>query len=292
MYIRLRGKVMGPYDMEKLQSLARRGQLSRMHELSQDATNWVRASTYPELFVSENKPPAVVTRSASGEVREALPGGGQVLPAPGRHWWYRKSGSEVGPVDQAALQQVLASGILSADDVVWADGMSQWVPARQVPGLLPVQTAPWLQQGEGELVVGTAERKDELPVSLCKAATNSRAWVIFIAVVSYIYAGLAILAGIFALIYGAKDHLPQVVAWGLFQLIWGVDVAAGGFLLSNYASRVASLRYSNHAAVLEKSLDTLRTLWIYVSVNLIVFLALLVFVVVWVFAVGATFPWP
>ena len=54
LYIRMRGRVLGPYDQEKLQSLARRGQLSRMHELSQDATNWVRASTYPELFVVED----------------------------------------------------------------------------------------------------------------------------------------------------------------------------------------------------------------------------------------------
>ena len=54
LYVRIRGRVLGPFDKEKLQSLARRGQLSRMHELSPDSTNWVQASTYPELFVSEN----------------------------------------------------------------------------------------------------------------------------------------------------------------------------------------------------------------------------------------------
>jgi S1-C subfamily serine protease len=50
LYVRIRGKVTGPYDQEKLRWLARRGQLSRAHELSQDTTHWVRASTYPELF--------------------------------------------------------------------------------------------------------------------------------------------------------------------------------------------------------------------------------------------------
>src|SRR5580658_9061928 len=51
LYLRVRGRVLGPYDEEKLQSLVRRGQLSRMHEVSTDGTHWVRASTYAELFV-------------------------------------------------------------------------------------------------------------------------------------------------------------------------------------------------------------------------------------------------
>ncbi len=60
LYIRVRGRVLGPYDEEKLQGLARRGQLSRMHELSQDGVNWVRATNYPELFVGEVAAIAVV----------------------------------------------------------------------------------------------------------------------------------------------------------------------------------------------------------------------------------------
>lgn len=60
LYIRIRGKILGPYNQEKLQSLSRRGQLSRLHEVSQDAANWVRASTYPELFLVEALPGAVL----------------------------------------------------------------------------------------------------------------------------------------------------------------------------------------------------------------------------------------
>jgi len=52
LYLRVRGRVLGPYDQEKLQSLVRRGQLSRMHEVSTDGTHWVQAGTYPELFVA------------------------------------------------------------------------------------------------------------------------------------------------------------------------------------------------------------------------------------------------
>jgi len=291
LYIRIRGRVLGPYDQEKLQSLARCGQLSRMHELSQDATNWVHASAYPELFVVEDRSLPAVSQQVPGEARDGVQRQGPPPVPSGRRWWYRKNGSEAGPVDETTLQQTLASGGLGPDDLVWTDGMPQWVPARQAPGLLPVQSAPWLQEGWRGPATGTAEQKDGLPASLCKAASNSRFWVVFIAIVSFVYAGLAIIAGIFALIHGANHHLPPVVAWGLFELIFAVDVAAGGFLLSSYASHVANLKYSSYGIVLEKALDTLRTFWIYVSINLIVFLAFLLFVVVWVIAVGGTFPW-
>jgi hypothetical protein len=280
LYIRVRGRVLGPYDEEKLRSLARRWQLSRMHELSQDATNWVRASTYPELFVGDNASPTAIARQPSGGPQ-----------GDGRTWWYRKNGSEAGPVDQATLQQLLTSGNLNADDLVWMDGMAQWVPARQVPGLAPVQNPLQPAQAGVGSIAGVAEEKGELSGSLCKAATNSRPWVIFVAVISFIYAGLALVGGILALIQGANHHVAPVVAMGLFELIWGVDLAAAGYLLSNYASRVGSLHYSAHPVVLEKALDTLQTLWIFVSVNLIVFLAFLVFVVVWLVAIGGSLPW-
>ena len=111
----------------------------------------------------------------------------------------------------------------------------------------------WLQEGWRGPTGGTAEQKDGLPATLCNAANSSRFWVVFIAIVSFVYAGLAILGGILLLIQGANHHLPPVVECGLLDLIFAVDVAAGGFLLSNYASRVGNLKYSSHAIVLEKA---------------------------------------
>ena len=291
LYIRIRGRVLGPYDQEKLQSLARRGQLSRMHELSQDATNWVRASTFPELFVSEDHSVAVVMQQVPGETHDGVQRQGPTPMPSGRRWWYRKNGSETGPVDETTLQQTLASGGLGADELVWTEGMPQWVPARQVPGLLPVQSAPWLQQDWRGPVTGTGDQKDGLPASLCKATTNSRPWILFVAVASFVWAVFWLVGGIVELIAGAKKHSPDEVAGGLFMLILGIDCAAGGFLLLAYASRVANLKFSSHVIVLEKALDALRAFWIFVSINLIVILAFAISGFVYAFAVGVTFPW-
>ena len=51
-WIRVRGQVKGPFEEEQLQALVRRGQLSRIHEISADGDSWLRAEEYPQLFLS------------------------------------------------------------------------------------------------------------------------------------------------------------------------------------------------------------------------------------------------
>jgi TM2 domain-containing membrane protein YozV len=140
MYIRMRGRVLGPYDYEKLHSMAMRGQLSRLHELSEDATNWVKASNYPDLFLSEASQ-SIVPEERIVESPTSTPNGPPEIPIE-TQWWYSKNGVQAGPVGLVTLQQMLSSGSLSPDDLVWTDGMAQWSPARSVPGVMPVSAPP------------------------------------------------------------------------------------------------------------------------------------------------------
>jgi hypothetical protein len=151
----MRGRVLGPFDEAKLKVLASRGQLSRMHEVSTNGMVWGPASEYPDLFVGLDSIP-----NSAGQVRDvpAAPAAKEVAPAPPqeRQWWYRKNGVETGPVDESALQQALSSAMLTPDDPIWTEGMPQWLPARQVPGVMrPTQDASWPQQGPTEQEVQT-----------------------------------------------------------------------------------------------------------------------------------------
>jgi hypothetical protein len=47
-------------------------------------------------------------------------------------WYYVVQGQRQGPVSQEALMQLLASGQLPNHEVVWREGMAQWMPARGV----------------------------------------------------------------------------------------------------------------------------------------------------------------
>ena len=42
-------------------------------------------------------------------------------------WYYVQNGQQMGPVSQADLDQLAASGTISAETYVWREGLSDWV---------------------------------------------------------------------------------------------------------------------------------------------------------------------
>jgi hypothetical protein len=51
-------------------------------------------------------------------------------------WYYSKNGVQLGPVGVAELRAKLATGEVAPSELVWRDGMSDWVPASLVPELM------------------------------------------------------------------------------------------------------------------------------------------------------------
>ena len=54
-----------------------------------------------------------------------------------QQWYYTNGEGQRGPVSAAALKDLVASGQLAATDLVWKQGMADWVPSQQVKGLFP-----------------------------------------------------------------------------------------------------------------------------------------------------------
>jgi hypothetical protein len=50
-------------------------------------------------------------------------------------WYYAKNRQQLGPVDDGQIRQLAQSGQIAATDLVWRDGMAQWIAAGQVPEL-------------------------------------------------------------------------------------------------------------------------------------------------------------
>lgn len=50
-------------------------------------------------------------------------------------WYYSKGGTQLGPVEEGELRAKLASGEIFQTDLVWRDGMPDWLPAAKVPEL-------------------------------------------------------------------------------------------------------------------------------------------------------------
>lgn len=52
--------------------------------------------------------------------------------------WYHLQGDEQhGPLDLATLRRLVLDGTVVPDTYVWADGMPDWLHAREVPAITP-----------------------------------------------------------------------------------------------------------------------------------------------------------
>ena len=91
----------------------------------------------------------------------------------GNLWHYARAGQEAGPVPWEQLQQMAATGALQPADLVWSDGMPQWIAAGSVPALFPVAPAP------GYLPPGVAPLAYATPT-----ATYAGFWLRFVAAIA------------------------------------------------------------------------------------------------------------
>jgi hypothetical protein len=146
LFIRVRGKVVGPFGFDKLVALARKGQLSRMHDVSIDQMSWERAGqSYPQIWeewtVMAPTPQPVEAQDVNfegnaGETAIEIDTSQSTEGA--AMWHYTKGGSEQSPITLDELKHLFSLGELTSDEDVWTEGMSQWRNAGDVPALADV----------------------------------------------------------------------------------------------------------------------------------------------------------
>lgn len=62
---------------------------------------------------------------------------------PDTKWYYAQSGQRVGPIALDELRRLASCGQITPSDLVWHQGLPQWIPAHNVPLLFPsVQESP------------------------------------------------------------------------------------------------------------------------------------------------------
>ena len=69
----------------------------------------------------------------------------------GEQWYYSRGGTSVGPVSALDLKHLASSGQLGPTDLVWKEGMSDWVSAEQLKGLFVVPAPAAVPQRGGQV---------------------------------------------------------------------------------------------------------------------------------------------
>src|SRR5258705_3847215 len=53
-----------------------------------------------------------------------------------RSWFFASQGKEQGPYPEAQLREFIANGTVTAETLVWSEGMAGWQKAGDIPGPL------------------------------------------------------------------------------------------------------------------------------------------------------------
>lgn len=289
-YVRVRGKPQGPYTPEQLQVFAKRGQFSRLHEVSPDGVSWVRASSFPDLFTNDvtiidagqsHAQPIIMAapEPTAHTIGPAAPATPQRPQSNGERCFYTVSGVEHGPIDFLSLRALVSAGKIGENDLVWIEGSADWTPPYRVPGLMPA----------GSLTLNAHSSGDASGVSVesMRAIAGTRPWVLFIAILTYLGAAFAAVLGVYQLIAGAKSNNMFLLAEGIFCLVFSALNGFHGYLLTNYWNCLGQAIASRQIPQMDAAMNSQRRYWMFVGIQAIVFVTFLLVIMVWGFAAGA-----
>lgn len=294
LYVKIRGRVHGPFEHPKLRTMVQSGQLSRVHLVSPDSQNWQRASDFPELFES-NRPvqkvePAEPRSSQGTQYSQGPSEPSQSSPAarasqtPGDLWYYSINGEEVpDPVSKMQLMNLIRQKVVYSHDMVWRQGLEQWTRISNIPELstpMPEVLAPTSVK-DGTVSMGHG---------IVHMTGDSRPWLLVTASLMFLLCGLQAIGGIWLIATGSKLGLSAVVAQGVTGLILSANLCFGAILLLKIASTISMFKLTKTETGLYHVMRAKKAFWIYAGVNSIISLVALIILIIWIFAFATTLP--
>lgn len=85
-------------------------------------------------------------------------------------WYFADGDEERGPVTEAQVRALIGTGNLKPDDLVWKEGMEDWAPAEEIPGLFdseppapPLEPPPPNDAATGDETVPEERTPEEEP---------------------------------------------------------------------------------------------------------------------------------
>ncbi|TWU00457.1 hypothetical protein Pla108_14080 [Botrimarina colliarenosi] len=259
LYIRMRGRVQGPLDIEKVRLLVQRGQLSRSHQISFDGKDWRTAGEFPDLF-----PPIDTKAESSNRKKSSNADTGYKLEAPtasgGEGWYYEHANTQNGPVSLSSLQQLIASGRVQAAALVWKEGLANWVPASSMPefaGKVTGSPRPDVQ--------ASSDYSD-----LARTLSDSRSWLICIAVCLFLGGAIELVLGAVTVVLGAKYSSTPTMVSGFASVVGAGVCFWAGQLMASSILRIGKYLQQPRQNRLDAVLRSYRAVWVFTSILLII----------------------
>ena len=241
LWVKEKGRVLGPYTIDKLKELVDENWLSKMHLISADQMTWVDAGDYGNGVLWDRTYSQPTEEPLQDESTEDLTVKTPSPPKEEVDWWYTRNGQQLGPIAIEQLKNMFGCGDLKPDEQVWTDGMKFWKAAKDVP-----EIAPYC----GGDIVPVPD--SQLTEEFCKLANGARGWTMFISIALFVSAAASMIAGFTDLVHAIKtDSNPWLIISIGAIISGGVSVTAGLMILG-ISNRMAAFAQ-------EKSQDALSS---------------------------------
>lgn len=280
-YARVRGKVVGPFDEARLHALIKQGRIGRTHEISEDKTTWKRADEYDNLF-----PAAEPYESPNADTQvETQP---QAPAEPAVQWYYSLDGKQpVGPVDESLILDCIRQGVVNEDTLAWRAGdesSARLASFHEFASFFTQKRVGVLSFRDSQKAAPSPAAMSGDPVApkVVHAATQSRPWVILVALSFALGVGSSVVGAIIfiaRLLALSSDQDENVTVTLISFLVFGAvffPLIKTVIAMARYTmSFDAILLHQNDTAV-ESTLRHLGLFWKWLGMSIIVIVFLVV----------------
>lgn len=275
-YVRIRGRVTGPFEVSQLQDMIKRGRFSRIHEVSEDGAGWVAAAEVDDLFPR----PAKRNSSPSPDDADLLEMTQVEAPKPElAEWYYTINDQRHGPIRLSQLRQLVTQGMVQPATQVWAQGMENWISASLVPDLTSFFSQLADNNNNSSPVTTESASVEDTQVQIAAAAPGG--WLIFLVVFASILSMCLLVSGIWLTAQGYGNEDSSIVSqlssrmqiqYGLICILFGGTLGFGTHLLHLLRASISdfSRGHGNLARVFQK----LTGLAIYISILSIIYISI------------------
>lgn len=200
-------------------------------------------------------------------------------------WSYIQNGATQGPVPQEALQDLLASGKVGWDALVWRQGLADWTQAGALPELRVVPPPP----PAPPMALAPPQEGGAVQAAVVDALRATRPWVRFMGILGILGTVLLVVVALvfLGMTQGPLRGMPsamRVVLPGLYLVMAAFQVPPVLFL-NRYASRITDLLRDGSPEALAEALRAQKSFWRYVGIMTLVVLC--IYVLAAVVGIGA-----
>jgi hypothetical protein len=288
-YIRFKGRVLGPLTIEKTKELAKRGQITKQHELSPDGVAWKQAQEFQEIFVTDRE---VVAQATTNEKQKKS----SEVEVAQEEWFAHFDDSNQGPVDLQTMKNWIALGKVNQETMVWRSGMAEWQPAELIrPEWFGSRTASRSNLKPTQAQSGSSNTASDSVGELSTTLLRMRGSVLFLAIVGVVIGVMWMIASVaWFFLVATRDGSGPVKVMAVISCIVQVATSicwfTGSVFLLQFGNKLSVLQYRSEAKDIDQGLSTLVRFFKFTAIVVLVWLIIVTILGSIIYLLGLSTP--